>query len=80
MGRSTGMLILRLAISALVVTLGVVLLVDGHVLIGGLLVAIATLRLVMTGLMWHRRRDLRARFAARRAAGAQGFRSERPSV
>jgi uncharacterized membrane protein len=74
------MLILRLAISALVITLGVVLLMDGHVLIGGLLVAIATLRLVMTATMWHRRRELRARFAARRAGGAAGAWSDRGSI
>jgi hypothetical protein len=57
------MLGLRVVISLLVGTLGVVLLAVGSVLVGGLLLALAVVRLVMTALMWNRRRHPQAQIA-----------------
>jgi hypothetical protein len=51
----TGVLILRLLIAALVGALGVALWVSGHVLIGGLILALAVVRLVLFFTMRHRR-------------------------
>jgi hypothetical protein len=61
------MLGLRVLLSMLVGGVGIALLVGGSVLIGGLLLAAAVVRLVMTGLMWSRMRHRRAQVAAWRA-------------
>ncbi len=61
------MLGLRVVISLLVGALGVALLVGGSVVVGGILLALAVVRLVMTGLMWSRRRHRQAQVAAWRA-------------
>jgi hypothetical protein len=72
MGRPRGgvgvLLGLRVVMSLLVGALGVVLLVAGYVLIGGLLLALAVVRLAMTAILWSRRRHRRQQFAARRGA------------
>ena len=61
------MFALRIVISLLVGALGIVLLTMGFVLVGGLLLALAVVRLVMTGALWFRRRERRAKVAAWRA-------------
>jgi predicted lysophospholipase L1 biosynthesis ABC-type transport system permease subunit len=67
-----GMLLgLRVIISLLVGALGVALLAGGYVLVGGILLALAVVRLVMTGLMWSRRRQRQAQVAAWRARRGQ---------
>jgi predicted lysophospholipase L1 biosynthesis ABC-type transport system permease subunit len=66
-GRRPGvgmMLGLRVVISLLAGALGVALLAGGSVVVGGILVALAVARLVMTGLMWNRRRRRREQIAA----------------
>jgi len=61
------MLGVRVVISLLVGGLGVALLAAGSLLVGGLLLALAVARLVMTALMWNRRRHRQAQIAAWRA-------------
>jgi Flp pilus assembly protein TadB len=57
----TDVLILRLVIAALVAALGVALWVSGHVLIGGLILALAVVRLVLFFTMRRRRNQWRQR-------------------
>jgi hypothetical protein len=57
----TVMLALRVVLSLLVGALGVVLLAAGNVVVGGLLVALAVVRLVMTAVVWTRGRRWRSR-------------------
>jgi len=61
------MFALRVLVSLLLGALGVVLLTAGHVVIGGLLLALAVVRLVMTAVMWVRRRERQAKVTAWRA-------------
>ncbi len=53
----TGVLILRLLIAGLVGALGLALWVSGHVLIGGLILALAVVRLVLFFTLRHRRKQ-----------------------
>jgi hypothetical protein len=57
------MLGLRVVLSLLVGALGVALIAGGGVLIGGVLLALAVVRLVMTALLWNRRRHRQAKVA-----------------
>ena len=50
----TGVLVLRLLVAVLVGALGVALLMSGHVLIGGLILALAVVRLALAVAMRHR--------------------------
>jgi len=67
-GSSTGLLVLGLVVAGLVGALGAYLLANGHLVVGGLLLAIAVVRVVMTALRWHRRRERQQRIEAWRAA------------
>ena len=61
-GRGTGLRWLRLIIIAVTLVLGLVLLSRGSLVIGGLVTALAVLRIVMVIGMERRRRAFRARF------------------
>lgn len=64
--------VLRWVILSLALALGLVLLVSGHLLIGGLVTALAVLRMVMVTKVGHRRRQVqewrRIQRAERRSA------------
>jgi hypothetical protein len=66
-GPSKSARVLRWAISLLALTLGLVLLVSGHVLIGGIVMVMAGLRLVLLVTTGRRRKAFQAAIAARRA-------------
>ena len=80
----TGVLILRLIVAGLMAALGVVLWTSGHVLIGGLILALAVVRLVLFFTMRHRRTQWRQTRAAQRGgrggAGPGPFGQHRPST
>lgn len=57
-----GIFILRLVITAIALTLGIVLIARGNVLIGGLICVLAVARLTMFVSMRKRRREFRERF------------------
>ena len=67
-GTGTALMVLGLVVAVLVGVLGGYLLVSGHVVVGGLLLAIAVLRVVMTSLRWHRRRERQQQIEAWRSA------------
>jgi hypothetical protein len=70
----TGVLILRLLIAGLVGALGVAVWLSGHVLIGGLILALAAVRLVLFLTMRHRRNQWRqARGGYRRRPGPSTY-------
>ena len=60
-GRRSGVPWLRLAIGGLSLVLGVVLLVNGNIVVGGLFTVLACLRLVVLLRMQRRRRESVAR-------------------
>jgi len=64
--------VLRWAISLLALALGVVLLVSGHVLIGGIVTVMAGLRLALLVTTGRRRKAFQEAMAARRAGGGPG--------
>jgi hypothetical protein len=67
----TALMVVGLVVAVLVGILGGYLLVGGHVVVGGLLLAIAGLRVVMTSLRWHRRRERQQRIEIWRARRAR---------
>ena len=67
----TGVLILRLLIAGLVGALGVALLMSGHVLIGGLILALAVARLILFLTMRHRRQQWRESLGGSRGRPGQ---------
>ncbi len=66
------LLVIRALIGALALTLGVVLLVQGNVLVGALLAALAVLRLGAMVVVARRRSQWRAAVAARRSDSGSG--------
>ncbi len=67
----TGVVVLRLLIAGLVATLGVALWVSGHVLIGGLILALAVVRLVLFFTTRHRRNQWRNQWRQPRAGSVR---------
>ena len=63
------LLIVRALIGVLALTLGIVLIVQGNVLVGGLITALALLRVGVMATMHRRRAQWRAAAATRRAGG-----------
>lgn len=66
MRERNGLLIIRWAIVALMLTLGLVLIARGNAVIGALVTAMAALRIVLFVRLRHRRNELRERWAGRR--------------
>ena len=63
---------LRVVIGVLMAALGAVLITHGGVLVGGLVIALAVVRVVTAVLLWHRRHQHRARIDAWRAQRVGG--------
>jgi hypothetical protein len=79
MRTGTTFVVLRSLMAAVLAALGVIALLDGRVVVGGLLVALAILNVTMTITMSRRRRQWREQIEARRGAFGQGEWRRRPS-